>query len=94
MSGKGDFLAGLFVGGIIGATAGILFAPTAGEETRTQLVEKGKEYKDVASDKAMEKSQEAVTATKELVSNLKERFSNSEEIQRVLDEVDEGLSGE
>ncbi len=94
LSVKGDFLAGALVGGVVGIVAGILYAPTAGEETRTQLVEKGKEYKGVASGKAMEKSQEAMMATKELITTLKERFKNSEEIQRVLDEVNQGISGE
>ena len=76
----------------MGAVAGILLAPSSGEETRAQLVEKGKEYKDVASEKAAEKSQEAIDLTKEMLSELKERFAGSEEVQRVLDEVDEGLS--
>ncbi len=92
MEKKGDFLAGVFIGGIIGALAGILFAPSSGEETRAQIVEKSKEYKDLATEKALEKTQEAVAATKDLISNLKERFSDSQEIQRVLDQVDEGLS--
>ncbi len=92
MCSKTNFFAGFIVGGLFGAAAGILLAPSSGEETRTQLVEKGKEYKDVASEKAAEKSQEAIELTKELVSDLKERFAGSEEVQRVLDQVDEGLS--
>ncbi len=92
MSNKGDFLAGMFVGGLLGALAGILFAPSSGEETRAQIAEKSREYKDIATEKALEKSQEAIASTKNLVSDLKERFSSSQEIQRVLDQVDEGLS--
>ena len=92
MDNKGDFLAGVFIGGILGAVGGILFAPSSGEETRTQIADKGREYKEVAAEKALEKSQEAISATKDLVSTLKDRFSNSQEIQQVLDQVDEGLS--
>ncbi len=92
MSSKSDFFAGFIVGGLMGAAAGILLAPTSGEETRAQLIEKGKEYKEVASEKAVEKSQEAIALTKELIADLKERFASSEEVQRVLDQVDEGLS--
>lgn len=94
MSGKGDFIAGVFIGSLLGAAAGILFAPSAGEETRTQLMEKGRELKGIAAEKALIKSQDAIVTTKELISNLKERFYNSEEIQRVLDQVNEELSGE
>lgn len=37
------FIAGLAVGVAVGAIAGLLFAPEAGEETRKKLTEKGKE---------------------------------------------------
>lgn len=94
MSKKGDFLVGIFIGSILGAAAGLLLAPSTGEETRAQLMEKGKEWKDIATEKALIKSQEAITSTKELIANLKEHFLNSEEVQLVLDQVDEGLSGE
>ncbi|MBU1877645.1 MAG: YtxH domain-containing protein, partial [Chloroflexi bacterium] len=33
------FLAGLILGGLIGAVAALLFAPQSGEETRRQLQE-------------------------------------------------------
>lgn len=35
----GDFLAGLLVGALVGASLGLLFAPDAGEETRVRLKE-------------------------------------------------------
>lgn len=38
-------LAGVGLGAIIGAAAGLLFAPKAGEETRDELNEKFKELK-------------------------------------------------
>ncbi len=35
----GDFLAGLLVGALVGASLGLLFAPEPGEETRVRLKE-------------------------------------------------------
>jgi gas vesicle protein len=40
------FIAGLVVGGAIGAIAGLLFAPETGEETRKKVAEKSKEWGD------------------------------------------------
>ena len=40
------FIAGLVVGGAVGAIAGLLFAPETGEETRKKVAEKSKEYAD------------------------------------------------
>ncbi|MCA0360676.1 MAG: YtxH domain-containing protein [Armatimonadetes bacterium] len=43
-------LAGFGLGALIGAIAGILFAPKAGEETRDELSHKLKEAKDKTED--------------------------------------------
>ncbi len=40
------FIAGLIVGGAIGAIAGLLFAPESGEETRKKVAVKSKEWAD------------------------------------------------
>jgi len=40
------FIAGLVVGGAIGAIAGLLFAPETGEETRKRVAIKSKEWAD------------------------------------------------
>lgn len=40
------FIAGLVVGGAIGAIAGLLFAPESGQETRKKVAIKGKEWTD------------------------------------------------
>lgn len=39
------FLAGLIAGGLLGAIAGILFAPSSGKETRDRIVEKSQSTK-------------------------------------------------
>jgi gas vesicle protein len=46
----GGFLIGFVLGGLIGLAMGILMAPQSGEETRTQLREKGIELKVRAED--------------------------------------------
>ena len=38
-SGFGSFLAGVLIGGLIGAAIGLLLAPRAGDETREQVGE-------------------------------------------------------
>lgn len=47
---KGDFLVGLLIGGALGATAALLYAPQAGEETRETIKSKGIGIKDSATD--------------------------------------------
>ena len=44
-SDLGAFLAGVLVGGLVGATAALLLAPQSGEETRTMIRERGIELK-------------------------------------------------
>ncbi|MBM4431006.1 MAG: hypothetical protein FJ026_11770 [Chloroflexi bacterium] len=53
--GGAEFLAGLIIGGLIGAAAAILLAPQPGDETRAQLREKGIELKE----RVIELSEEA-----------------------------------
>jgi len=42
-SGAGLFIAGAVIGGAIGATVALLFAPQSGEETRKDIAKKAKE---------------------------------------------------
>ncbi len=44
-SDLGAFLAGVLVGGLMGAAAALLLAPQSGEETRTMIRERGIELK-------------------------------------------------
>lgn len=48
----GAFLAGFFVGGLVGAVAALLLAPQSGEETRTLIHDRSIELKDMAVEKA------------------------------------------
>ncbi|MGD9092802.1 MAG: YtxH domain-containing protein [Anaerolineales bacterium] len=45
----GVFLAGFFIGGLIGAAVALLLAPQSGEETRILIKDKSIELKDKAS---------------------------------------------
>ncbi len=69
----GDFLRGFVIGGVLGALAGIFFAPKSGKELRSDIKEKGsevlKDAKDIytdASTKAKEIIEEAMHQAKEL----------------------------
>jgi len=92
MNGKGDFLAGVVVGTVIGAVAGLLFAPASGKETRERISEKGKEFKDVAVDRAREKSEAVVSSSKDLISKLREKLPQSKEVQDVLDDAEQEIN--
>jgi gas vesicle protein len=69
----GNLLKGFVIGGVLGALAGILFAPKAGKELRSDIKEKGSEvlkdakeiYAD-ASTRAKEIIEEAKNQAKEL----------------------------
>ncbi len=47
----GEFLKGLLFGGIVGALAGLLYAPKSGRETREELWQKSLELRDDAEGK-------------------------------------------
>lgn len=51
----GAFVAGIFIGGLVGAAVALLLAPQSGEETRTYIKDKSIELKD----RAVEAGQEA-----------------------------------
>lgn len=60
-----DLLKGLFIGGLIGAAIGILFAPKSGKETRQEIADKADELLAKAKEeyeKAAEKSKAAYEA--------------------------------
>lgn len=65
-SGLVSFLAGLLIGGIIGAGVALLFAPLSGEETRGVIKDKSIELRD----RAYELTDEYSTKVKETASDL------------------------
>ena len=65
-------LLAFMVGAIGGAALALLFAPTAGDETRKFLKEKAREGRDRANE-ALEKGREAVKEGREVLSEAIER---------------------
>jgi len=41
-----SFLTGILVGGLVGATVGILLAPSSGEDMRSQIQERGVRFRE------------------------------------------------
>lgn len=63
MSGRDDdflFLAGLFLGAVVGAATAVLLTPQSGPELREQVVERGIELKSHAED-AVQRAQQVAT---------------------------------
>ncbi len=81
-----DFLKGLLIGGLIGAAAGILFAPKSGKETREdisrksqELYSRAKEEYDTAVDKSKKAYESAVERMKEVQASARRKAGEAEE---------------
>jgi gas vesicle protein len=85
-SSFGDFVTGIIVGGTVGYLVALLFAPQAGEETRTMLKERGREFRDMAKDTV----QTAVDKTGKIVSDSRERIGTKVEtaVNRSRDKIE------
>lgn len=72
-----EFLAGLIIGGLIGAAVALLLAPQPGEETRAELREKGIELKERMidlSEEARRKAEELQEEGRTAIEAQKERL--------------------
>ena len=71
---QGQFFKGFLIGGVLGALAGILFAPRSGKELRSDIKEKGsealKDTKDSYAD-ASTKAKEIIVEAKHQAEELK-----------------------
>lgn len=77
----GAFMAGFFVGGLIGIGVAMLFAPQSGEETREQIYQRSIELADVANQKVEEARTKAEKAIAE--ARLKAEEATQELQERV-----------
>lgn len=66
-----DWLKGLFVGGIIGAVLGILYAPKSGKETREDISKSAEEL----CYKSKEQYERAIQKIEKLVDEGKDKFA-------------------
>ena len=90
MDRKGDFLAGLLVGGVVGFLVGILTAPGSGEETRRTIALKGRETAQRVRGTA-EKAREGLV---HVASSVKEQVGQAvQKIRSRGPEVDDGAAG-
>ncbi len=105
MDSKGDFLAGVILGALVGFGAGVLLAPASGEETRKRIREKTDEVAHQAWDKSEELVNQARSSAEELaakfqegaqdvVSQLRERISAGCTVEEALDELEDELEAE
>jgi gas vesicle protein len=98
----GDFMKGLIVGGMLGATMGILYAPKSGKETREDIGRKADEWLVKAKEEyeyALEKSKRIYDATVKKIKDYdeaaKEKMSQMEEgaegiLQQGIESAQEG----
>ena len=54
MGDRGDFLAGVIIGGLVGGLIGLLLAPSSGEETRRRVGERIADAADAARERISE----------------------------------------
>ena len=69
----GSFVAGVIVGGLVGAAVALLLAPQSGEETRTMIRDKSIEIKD----RAVEVSQDALSRAEKAVEEARLRADSA-----------------
>lgn len=77
------FIGGIILGGLLGATLGVLFAPQSGERTRAQIKAKGEEVYNDAKDKTVALKEEYVDPKVQ---------EAREELARRIEAADEELS--
>jgi gas vesicle protein len=90
----GAFVAGVLIGGLVGAATALLMAPQSGEETRALISEKSIELKDMAATTAEDAIARAEAAAAEARAYAEDLRVKAEEaiasIQKAQDEaVDE-----
>ncbi len=94
MDSKGDFLAGVIIGAVIGALGGVLFAPAPGKETREKIVEKGLEVKEKTLQSAKEHTEAVTESSRELIEDLRKKLPKTKDVQNALDAAMQELNKE
>jgi gas vesicle protein len=76
----GEFFKGFMIGGAIGAMAALFMAPRPGEETRTQIRERGAELRGKAETTLAEMQKRAETSAADLRTRFDELSSKVDEV--------------
>jgi gas vesicle protein len=77
---SGEVILAFILGGIIGAVAGILYAPRSGKETREKLVGMGEDLAEKfegVTDEVKNKAKHFVSEGKEKINSQKERLEEA-----------------
>ena len=82
----GAFLAGVIVGGVMGALTALLMAPQSGEETRSFIKEKGIVIKERAAESAEEALKRAEEARRKAEEALAAARAKAQEAAKVAQE--------
>ena len=48
---SGDFAAGVLIGAALGAAFALIYAPASGEETRSQVADRARKFKEAATER-------------------------------------------
>ena len=75
----GAFLAGFVIGGLVGAATALIMAPQSGQETRTQIVQKGGEWRTMSEGRV----HQSVAGTQERLHEMSDQVQ--EQARIVLD---------
>ncbi|HSR09932.1 MAG TPA: YtxH domain-containing protein [Thermodesulfobacteriota bacterium] len=75
-NGGSSFIGGLIIGSILGILAGILFAPKAGREIRSDLLKRGKE----TMDQAQKQMEEMERKGKEVYEQARSKFGKEGQV--------------
>jgi gas vesicle protein len=77
--GSGDFIAGFIIGTLVGAALALIFAPTSGEEVRTQIRDKSIELRDRVEDLSSEAGKRVETISTRAQGVLEEQKTRFQE---------------
>ena len=91
MDNKGDLLAGVIFGTVIGYGAGMILAPASGEETRRRIWEKTESMTSQAEEKGEELAEKFSEGARDVISEIREQVSAGISLEDALREIEEKL---
>jgi gas vesicle protein len=86
----GAFFAGFVVGGLVGAATALILAPQSGEETRSRIMERSDEWREMGSERLAPVRERAEATLDDLRHRAQETGSEIQERSRIV--LSEGKS--